>query len=129
MASVNSEPVPWPEHIMWFGKSLTMPERKIYIAEHRETPVGTVRFDYLNDSAELSWTIAPEHRGKGYGVAMLRAAIAKEPNLDLYAIIKMDNGASLRVAQAVGFYFDKMQNNLGVWKIDKRRGNGPGNAA
>lgn len=128
MASVNTEPVLWPEHMIWFSRSLTSPERKIFIAEHQGTPIGTVRLDYLNGHTELSWTIAPEHRGKGYGVSMLRAAITKEPDKDLYAVIKMTNAASLKIAQAAGFYFEKMQDNLGVWKIDKRRDhNGPGN--
>lgn len=125
---VNTDMVEWPEHIKWLTNALNSPERKIFIAEHNSESVGTIRFDYLNDSADLSWTIAPEHRGKGYGVAMLRAAIAKEPNRTLYAVIKMNNGASIRIAQAAGFYFDKMKNNMGIWKIDKRRDrNGPGN--
>lgn len=122
MNSVNTDLVGWPEHIMWFSKSLAMLDRKIFIAENNKEPVGTVRFDYYNDSVELSWTIAPEHRGKGYGAAMLKAAIAKEPTKDIYATIKPENHASAKIAKASGFVFTKMENGLGVWKIDKRRG-------
>lgn len=120
---VNTDMVEWPTHVKWLADSIKSPERKLFIAESRNVPVGTIRIDHLNDHAELSWTIAPEHRGKGYGVAMLRAAIVKEPDKDIYAVIKMTNAASLKIAQAVGFYFDKMKDNLGIWKIDKRRGN------
>lgn len=88
------------------------------MAEYDGQLVGTVRFDYEGNEAELSWTIAPEHRGKGYGAAMLRSAVAREPKRVLIAKIKPENGPSVRIAQAAGFKFYKKEDGLGIWRIN-----------
>lgn len=127
--SLHQDEVEWENHIKWLTDSLHNPHRKIYVAELDGLAVGSVRFDYFNDHADLSWMIAPDARGKGYGSAMLRAAVQIEPDKELWAVIKMENRPSQKMAENAGFNFWKMQQNMGVWKRDKRRDhNGPGNA-
>ena len=59
-------------HIAWLTKSLTIPNHKLYIAEDGGIPVGTVRADEDTDGyTEVSYTVAPSARGKGYGKSMV----------------------------------------------------------
>jgi RimJ/RimL family protein N-acetyltransferase len=97
-ASVNTEPVSWDSHVAWLRASLGNPRRKLLIAEI-ERPVGTVRIDY-GEETELSWTVAPDARGRRLGKAMVLAAV---PEGQVIAHIKHDNVASQRIAEAAGF--------------------------
>jgi len=88
------------EHTAWFNKF--EPKRYLYIAEVQGTPVGTCRADYLgNNTYELSWTIAPEHRRKGYGsemVELLMHSVPRQPPLFKVHILE-HNEASKKIAQ------------------------------
>lgn len=92
-------------HIAWLTKSLTMPSRKLFIAEDDGTPVGTVRADDDTDgSTEVSYTVAPSARGKGYGKCMV-TQFAEEQlgGRKLKAEIKKGgNEASEGIARALG---------------------------
>jgi RimJ/RimL family protein N-acetyltransferase len=97
LASVNTSPVLWAEHIAWLARTIGNPDRTLLVAEVDDgLPVGTVRIDQDN---EMSWTVAPEHRRKGYGVGMVRMATPNEAS----AWIKSENVASQKIAQAAGF--------------------------
>lgn len=91
--SMNMDIVKWDEHITWLTGVLANPDRELYIAELNGVPVGTIR----NDSGELSWTVAPEHRQKGIGKRMV--ALIDGP---VRAKIKHDNLASIKIAESVG---------------------------
>ncbi len=57
-------------------------------------------------AAELSWTVVPEHRGRGVATAAVRALVAwcgGEGVRTAWAAVEPDNRASLRVASAAGF--------------------------
>lgn len=118
--STNTEEVLWDSHLKWLENSLNDMNRKIFIAEVDHVAVGTIRVDYLNDHTELSWTIAPDSRGMGYGSAMLRQLAGSLGNRDLWALIKMDNRPSQRMAEAAGFHFDTMYQGMGVWRRKPR---------
>ena len=82
--------------------------------------VGVVRFDELRDgSIELSWTVAPEWRGRGIGKKMVSKAlglplvVAKQ----LKARIKKNNLASQKIAQAVGFHLHGEHGGVGEWRL------------
>ena len=100
----TSAPV-WEKHVPWLEKSLQNPARKLLIAEVDGTPVGTVRADEDEDGyTEVSYTVAPEARGKGYGTQMV-VQFAKEQlsGKKLKAeILKEGNEASSKIAQALG---------------------------
>jgi len=99
--SVNSTPIVEHNHKEWLKHTLELNTRKIYIYEHG---VGTVRTDKVekDDSMILSWTIAPEFRGQGFGQRMLRD-FTKQFAGKYYAEILPHNKASLRVAEKAGF--------------------------
>jgi len=93
--SINSEPVAWDSHVNWLTSRLSCDEPGLYVAEDGE-PVGTIRID----GEEISYTVSPNHRGRGVAKAMLSLAHA------LFgakiAKIKPENLASIRAATASG---------------------------
>ena len=100
-ASLNTRKISRAEHESWFNKSLANPDRSIYIAEENGCPIGTVRADCYTHGIELSWTVAPEHKGRGVGKRIVSEAASRitEP---LRAKIKTGNIASVRIAEYAG---------------------------
>jgi RimJ/RimL family protein N-acetyltransferase len=85
-----------PVTIAWLSESLAMPGRTVWVAECDGEPVGTMR----TDDDELSWTIAPNCRGQGYGKRMVGEFIRQFPGR-YRAEIKAANEPSLRIAKAL----------------------------
>jgi len=111
-ASHNMEDVNKEDHIAWLSKVIDDPGRQLLVAWQR-TPndiyraIGTMRADYttLKNCYELSWTVAPETRGKGVGkiiVAMLTKQLA---NKDISAKVKKGNVASMQIALFAGMRY------------------------
>ncbi|MCY0094719.1 GNAT family N-acetyltransferase [Hoeflea ulvae] len=78
--SVSPDPVDWDGHVAWLSARLERAAPGLYIAEaDTGDAVGSVRID----GDEISYTVAPAHRGKGVATAMLVLARAefgeKEP--------------------------------------------------
>lgn len=95
------------EHRQWFVKSLANPLRSIWIAEIDNQPVATIRVDW-DDAAhskyEISYTVAPEHRGKGIGSQLVRETIDLPELKDatVVAKVKRSNLASQRIFEKAG---------------------------
>ena len=107
--SIHTEPVVWETHLTWLETGLQNPDRWLFIAEQAvpamQAPVvlGTVRADKLAEVYELSWTVAPEQRGKGWGKKMVAALIAVLPDGAAYqAVVLHTNPASERIAAGLG---------------------------
>lgn len=100
-ASHNTDEVALAGHLAWLESSLRMDGRKLYIAEVGGVAVGTVRVDYGEHDAELSWTVAPEARGNGHAKRMV-SMVADELSGPIRAEVKVGNAASVKVAQAAG---------------------------
>jgi GNAT superfamily N-acetyltransferase len=90
--SFQHDPIAWDEHCEWL---LT---HDPYIGEIEGKPVGTVRID----GNVISVTVAPEHRGHGYGMMLIRQATATS-TAEVHAYIKNDNYASIRSFLASGY--------------------------
>ncbi len=86
--SFNQDWITWEEHSEWFDA-----QTDLWIGW---VPVGSARLD---DDGEISVNIAPEHRRRGYGAQLIRAASL--PNSR--ARIKVTNGASIRAFEAAGY--------------------------
>lgn len=104
LQSKNTDEIAWENHLSWLTQSLAMHSRKIYLAEHKGVLIGTVRSDKNEDGVvELSWTIAPEHRGKGLGKDMVMQFVKQmHPGEKLMAIIRKGNIPSEKIAEALG---------------------------
>jgi RimJ/RimL family protein N-acetyltransferase len=111
LASRNSAPIAFNEHKRWLVKTLDNPKRALYVAELEGTPVGTVRTDMVGDVAEISWTVAPEHRGRGIGKLMVRT-LAQSISGPIRAEVKGSNLASIRIAEAAGLSLEKTDGEM-----------------
>ena len=100
-------------HKNWLKRALENSGQQLYIAEEDGIPVGTVRADFdevLNDYL-LSWTTAPEARGKGTGKRMVKA-LTDLLNTRIRAEIKSGNTASVKIAEFAGLIFKKEENGV-----------------
>jgi len=122
--SIKTDIIEVREHNQWFQSVINNPEHKLLIACNEDgIDVGTVRFDLISgteDSYEISWTVAPEWRGKGVGKEMVIAAI-EQPFLKgkhIKAQIKSANEASIKIAQASAFTLHEQKNGFTHWWKD-----------
>ena len=90
-------------HKLWFNDSLLNPNRSIYILEDNFTSVGSIRSDlHWNNQSVLSWSIAPDQRGKGYGTKILEIYLQNKKG-KFIAEIKPRNIASIKMVEKNGF--------------------------
>lgn len=93
-------------HLAWFARALADPDRVIYVAETGGAKIGMARFDRDGAAWIASVAVAPDHRGKGHGAALMRLALAdllaKRPG-DVFARVREGNAASLRLFEGLGF--------------------------
>lgn len=90
--SFHQADIPWNEHREWLLTHDPM------IGEIHGQPVGTVRID----GNVISVTVAPEHRGHGYGMMLIRQATATSTG-EVHAYIRHENQASIRSFLASGY--------------------------
>jgi RimJ/RimL family protein N-acetyltransferase len=100
-ASRNGDRVGRDEHEAWLTRMLASADHVIRIAEADGAPVGVVRADRSNDGWKLSWTVAPQARGRGFGSRML-VCFVRSLDGRLLAVIRKDNAGSRKIAAAAG---------------------------
>lgn len=71
--SFRQEAIPWDSHLQWYNNRLDSTDTRFWILEVEGIPVGHIRYDARreDESAEISFSVAEEHRGKGYGVELI----------------------------------------------------------
>ncbi len=102
--SRTREPVVWQSHMRWLEKSLQNPKRILVIAQEDTSAIGTLRADLRDDRVwEISYTVAPAYRGKGFAKKMTRQFVAEYfEGKNIAADIKKGHSASESVARALG---------------------------
>ncbi len=115
--SRNSREIAVEEHQAWLKK-----KPRLYIAEQDMRPVGSIQATICENGTELSWTVAPEQRGKGLGKQMV-VQFAQEiiPKETIYAVIEEGNIASEHIASALGLHKTEAENpenprRFMIWK-------------
>jgi UDP-2,4-diacetamido-2,4,6-trideoxy-beta-L-altropyranose hydrolase len=106
-ASFLSEPIPWEDHCRWFHERLTGTATVLYVAE-RGLPIGQTRFELQeDDEALISISLDAAVRGRSYGSAVILASCERlfmeTTARRVRALIKRDNGPSLRAFDRAGF--------------------------
>ncbi len=96
------------DHTRWmeFNVSQGYPSHLVMIADGDLGSLGVVRFDADQSDVmcyRASITIAPQHRGRGYGRQVLAMACHLMPEVRIDAEIKPDNLPSRRIFEACGF--------------------------
>ena len=99
--SHNVELVSEATHISWLNESLQNPNRLLYMAIESGSAVGTVRADWDDGCWVISWTVAPQARGRGVATRMV-SRLASKIDEAIRAEVKVGNLASAKVAMRAG---------------------------
>ncbi len=107
-ASFDTHEITWEEHCAWFERIMSAGNVLQYILEEDGKPSGQIRFAINKGNAEISYSIAPESRGRGLAACMIsmgimRARAEKRDISEFTARVKPDNVRSLEVFRHLGF--------------------------
>ena len=103
--SIAPPPASFDEHSAWLTDQLRDPDVALYVAydDERGIDVGTLRIDRRGGESELSITVAPGQRGRGYSHDLIASGIRAAADSRIVARVKPDNVRSLRAFRALGF--------------------------
>lgn len=119
----NTSPIPYSDHVNWFGKSLESNTRFIFICMMDSIPVGMIRIDVDNTEATISYLVDQKHRGIGVGTHMLKLLqdiVANDyKNIEkLIGLVKKENTASCKAFEKVGYdSFEEKEFNKYILKL------------
>lgn len=107
-ASFSGEMIPWHAHAAWFLQKLSDPQHRfLMIMDDTLRLVGHMRYQVEDRHATVSINLAPDQRGKGYGVRSLRQGterLFRESGIDMiHAYIKSENRPSLAAFHKAGY--------------------------
>jgi UDP-2,4-diacetamido-2,4,6-trideoxy-beta-L-altropyranose hydrolase len=74
--SFNQKTISAAEHSRWFQAAIANPARHLLIAEHNGAPLGVLRYDVTDCSADISVYLVPGKEGAGWGTAIVIAGSA-----------------------------------------------------
>jgi spore coat polysaccharide biosynthesis protein SpsF len=105
-------------HINWLTKKLANPDCHIFIMMDGKAKVGNIRVDVTEGVGEISYMIAPECRGKGYGkkiIGMVEDALRSSGGSSvvktLTAFTLKDNEASAKCFLANGYSYEDAEDS------------------
>ena len=106
--SFTTDPIPYEDHRKWFEHIMADDKVLQYIMMDDENPVGQIRLNIENDSAEIGYSIAAAYRGRGYGRKILQLIVDEvkkhHPEIKtLIAKVKPDNKASKKLFESEGY--------------------------
>jgi len=106
-ASFHSDIINYEEHCRWFEKILMDNGELQYILMDDNVPVGQIRLTLEGEDAMVSYSIAPDKRGQGYGKEIIRLIqeVARDDSdiHRLVAQVKTSNIASISCFEKCGF--------------------------
>jgi len=122
--SRSSAELSWDHHLEWVHQVLARDDRKLLVVERAGIPVGTVRWDHIDRNVwEVSITVAPSERGRGYGPMVLacgETALEASAPLLLVATIHQHNAASQRLFTRAGYLPDSPPDGRGYLVLAKQ---------
>ena len=106
--SFCTEPIKYEDHVIWFQKMMRNENIDQYILINGDVPVGQIRLECEETVGEISYSIAPDKRGMGYGKAicqlLLRRIRKQRPKIEkILAKVKPSNVASIHCFEKNGF--------------------------
>lgn len=105
------------DHLKWMTWSLNDQFVRMLIAEEGGIPVGMVRIDEENNGNLLTWLVAPEHRRRGYGYAVARAAVDATPGR-IKTEIAATNIPAIKIAKAAGLAKSRVVNGIAYYELE-----------
>lgn len=101
--SLSSEPLNWNEHCSWLDKSLSSPERRMWVVTFEDMSCGYVRLDDLGESEIVSILISSKFRRLGLAGKAIQLLKEKSKQGLLAAKVLDSNQASNALFLAQGF--------------------------
>jgi RimJ/RimL family protein N-acetyltransferase len=122
-ASLTGSSVKEADHRTWFARVCAAPDHILLIAERDGEKIGMVRFDRAGEEWEVSINLAPQARGRGLASRVLSGGISAafpsdRPRPLLIARVKRDNPASWRIFGTCGFVEERVEDELGWFRLD-----------
>lgn len=109
--SIHQDPIEWLDHLSWFARALGDPRKTILMATDPRSGeiVGTIRLEEAERerSGEISFSVGPRFRGKGYGHSLLTAgvyAFREAGYQSLIARVLVNNPGSQACFRKAGFH-------------------------
>lgn len=108
----HPEEIPYENHVRWFRNMMENRDIFQYIMIESETgkPVGQIRLNAEGKKAVISYSVAKEERGKGYGKRLLQLVedvVKKEVECrkikELVGLVKYENPASAKTFENCGY--------------------------
>ena len=119
MNSISIKPISRKTHEKWYSEKMANNESFLYFFESEKTAVGQTRFDKEGKEVYVDYSIDKKHRGKGYGLSMLRLAlefVGKDLHSTDYncivAKVKASNIASMKIFKSLNFFISPNDNSL-----------------
>jgi spore coat polysaccharide biosynthesis protein SpsF len=105
--SFSSEKILYEDHLRWYTKILSDPNIKMYLLADSNKNIGVIRLESKEDENVISYSIAKDSRGKGYGYKILlkmeEELIKSHKKLKLIAYVKKQNIASLKIFNKLNY--------------------------
>jgi len=111
LQSFSSKPIALSEHQNWFENKISSPTCHLYLLEYKGIPAGQIRFD-IETKAVLSYSIAPEARGKGLSIYLLEKGVEqfkkdRQEKIPIVGFVKEQNIPSNRAFTKLGYQKNK----------------------
>lgn len=106
--SFNQEKILWENHQNWYKNKINDKNCIFYVVKDlNNSIIAQIRFDKNNCEADISISISPEFRGKGYGKKFLKQVsekVIQENNIKkINAYVKIENEASKIIFEKAGY--------------------------
>lgn len=108
--SFNKNSISYEEHCNWFIAKLSDLNCHYFILKDTRNKLGSIRFDISDQIATISYLIAPEFIGKGYGSLLLKKGLEKINELSekyrptkIIGLVMTGNDVSIKLFERFGF--------------------------
>jgi RimJ/RimL family protein N-acetyltransferase len=105
--ALTKNKIEFESHTVWFNSKVNDPNVYYYLAMVAEQPVGSIRFDLVENDAVISYLIDPKFHGNGFGKKIVEEGIAlfrlDSQTYSIAGIVKNENKPSLKIFRDLNF--------------------------
>jgi len=104
--SLDSVDIEWTGHQKWFTEKINSESTEMYVLEASGLPVGQIRFEIVDKTAEINYSLDELVRGRGWAATAVEVAIKAfriQNSHLLKAQVKKANVRSWSVFRTLGF--------------------------
>ena len=116
--SLNAEVLEWEKHCQWLQSTLASKDL-FFMLEDDGVPVGQARINVKAGVGTISYSIAPNKRGLGYGKTILQLCenylYKHDVDFSLKGIVKKNNIASQKIFLSL-HYTEREDNNYFIYE-------------